>query len=273
MRSAFAAHAAKKARRAQLLARAPRGSPTIEASHARDVVRVVRAYHALLGRALAPQLRQDVDWHSLKDKARSMSEAFRATAFKTAKRLEKFSKSEAVRTLGDLASDLSDTVVGFAEDFAADAVVKLGGLLDASLDEAEGVAADALVAGEEVGTFTLEQVLRGQLSRAFQSATNMVTQGTAELNQARQVSVGVTTYVWLANHDDRVRAPSGTKNYGWHLPLDGEVCSWDDPPLTADKSTIGEACHPGDDINCRCMASPVIAEEAEQQEEEVDVAQ
>src|SRR5881392_2806 len=139
VRSAFAAHAAKKARRAQLLARAPRVSPTIEADHARDVLRVVRAYHALLSRALAPQLRQDIDWRSLKDRAREMSEAFIATAFKTAKRLEKFSKAEAVRTLGDLASDLGDTVTGFAEGFAADAATKLGGLLDASLDAAEGV--------------------------------------------------------------------------------------------------------------------------------------
>ena len=268
MRSRFAAHAAKKARRAQLLERAPRVSPTIERAHIRDVLRVVRAFHALIGRALTPQLRQDIDWRSFKDKAREMSEAFRATAFQTAKRLERFSKSEAVRTLGDLASDLSDTVSGFAENFAADAVAKLGGLLESSLDAAENAMADAIATGaEEAGTFTLEGLLEGWLSRSAQSATNQVTQASAELNQARQVSAGVTTYVWLANHDDRVRAPSGTKHYGWHLPLDGQVCNWDDPPLTADKSSSGEPCHPGDDYNCRCMASPTIPEESAGDEE------
>lgn len=255
MRSAFATHAAKKARRAQLLARAPRISPTIEAAHTRDVTRVVRAYHALLDRAFAPQLRQDIDWRSLKDRAREMSEAFRATAFQTAKRLERFSKSEAVRTLGDLATDLSDSVAGFAERFADDAVVKMGGILDASLEAAEEAAASATVAGEEIGSFTLKEVLAASLSLAFQSAGNAVTQGTAELNQARHEELGITDYVWIAERDAKTRPE--------HRELDGQECSYVDPPLGADKSSSGEPCNPGEDFGCRCMASPIVRIEAE----------
>lgn len=265
MRSRFAAHAARKNRRAQLLARAPRGSPTIETAHVRDIARVMRAYHMLIARAVTPQLRQDVDWRSLKDRARELSEAFRSTALETARRMEKFSKAEAVRTLGDMASDLGDRVVGFAESFASDAIEKLNGLLDASLDAAEEVAADALLAGEEVGTFTLEGVLDSWLGRAAQSARNMVTQGTAELNQARQADMGITDYVWVATHDDKVRFE--------HLALDMQECRYDDPPLTADRSSCGEPCNPGDDWMCRCLAAPVVkAAEAEAEAGEDDEA-
>jgi SPP1 gp7 family putative phage head morphogenesis protein len=252
MRSRFAAHAAKKARRAQLLARAPRISPTIERDHTRDVTRLVRAYHSLILRAMTPQLRQDIDWRSLKDKARQMSEAFRATAFQTAQRLEHFSKSEAVRTLGDLASDLTESVGDFALDFAADAVLKLGGLLDASLEAAQDAYIEGALVGEEVGTFTLQGLLEGWLSRAGQSATNQVTQATAELNQSRQRDMGVRQYVWLAMRDGKTRYQ--------HAALDGEECSYDDPPLSADKSSSGEACHPGEDYGCRCMAAPVLTD-------------
>lgn len=263
VRSRFAAHAATKNRRAQLLARAPRISPTIETAHVRDVTRVVRAYHTLLKRALQPQLRQDADWKSLRDKAREMTQAFTATAFATARRLERYSKSEAMHTLGDLASDLPDAVGDFAQSFADDAVAKLGGLLDESLDAAEGQAVDELV-GEEQGTFTLDDVLDTWLSRAAQSARNMVTQGTAELNQERHAEMGVTEYVWLAQRDDRTRPE--------HLALDGQECSYDDPPLTAEQSSSGEACNPGDDFNCRCLASPIVRIEAEPESEDEEAA-
>lgn len=250
MRSRFGAAAAKKSRRAQLIARAPRISPTIEAAHVRDVTRVVRAYHALLKRAVQPQLRQDIDWRSLKDKARELSEAFRSTALETARRMEKFSKAEAVRTIGDLASDLPERVVSFAVNFAADAVIKVNGLLEESLSAAEDLATTAEVVGEEVGTFSLEGMLDSWLSRAAQSARNMVTQGTAELNQERHESLGITDYVWFSMHDDKVRAE--------HRALDMQECSYDDPPLTADKSSSGEACNPGDDYECRCLAAPIV---------------
>lgn len=255
MRSRFAAHAAKKSRRAQLLKRAPRISPTIEAAHIRDVLRVVKAFHALIRRSVTPQLRQDVDWRSLKDRAVKLAAAFTATALATARRMMKFSKAEAVRTMGDMASDLSDTVSGFAETFAADAVEKLGGLLDESLDAAEEVAGDALVVGEEVGTFTLDGVLEAWLSRSIQSATNMITQGTAELNQDRHEEMGVTDYVWISMIDGKTRPE--------HAALNNQECRYDDPPLKADQSSNEEDCNPGEDFSCRCQASPIVSIDAE----------
>lgn len=255
MRSRFAARAAKKNRRRQLMARAPRVSPTIEAAFVAALRRALKAFHDDIRRAYTPQVRHD-DFHTayttLAQRAKQAADAFKATAFAIAKRLEKFSKQEAVRTLGDIASDLSDTVGGFAEEFAADAVAKLGGLMEESLQDAEQAA--YAVTAEEVGSFTLDGVLEAWVSRGINSARNMVTQGTAELNQERQKEAGVDSYVWLSMHDAATRPE--------HAALDGQECNWDDPPLSASDSSSGEPCNAGDDYNCRCLASPIVRIEA-----------
>lgn len=225
--------------------------------------RALKSFHAEIRRAYEPQVRHDSfasAFLTLAARAKQLAESFRATAFQVAKRLEKFSKAEAVRTLGDIASDLPEAVAGFAETFAADAVTKLGGLMQESLDAVGETV--ALATAEEVGTFTLDNILDGWISRGINSARNMVTQGTAELNQERQTEAGVDSYVWLSMHDAVTRPE--------HAALDGQECNWDDPPLSATESSSGEPCHPGDDYGCRCMASPVInitAESASADEE------
>lgn len=71
-----------------------------------------------------------------------------------------------------------------------------------------------------------------------------------------QQSAGVARYYWKAQQDSVVRPE--------HLDLDdGEPCDWDDPPLKADKSTNEEDDHPGEDYNCRCVASPIGPDEDE----------
>lgn len=261
MRSRFAAHAAKKNRRRQLLARAPRISVAIEAAYVSALRRALKAFHAEILRAYTPQARHDsfaTAFSTLAQRAKQAAEAFRATAFQMAKRLEAFSKREAIRTLGDIASDLPAVVNGFAETFSADAVTKLGGIMEESLRDAEEAA--IAVAAEEVGTFTIDNILDGWVSRGINSARNMVTQGTAELNQARHEEAGVTDYVWLSQHDATTRPE--------HAALDGKECSYDDPPLSSSESSSGEDCNPGDDYGCRCMASPIVRMVAEAEDDE-----
>lgn len=70
-----------------------------------------------------------------------------------------------------------------------------------------------------------------------------------ELNQARQEDIGVKSYIWRTVGDERVRDE--------HADREGEQFDWDSPP---------EDGHPGEPIQCRCHAEPVIedifAEEA-----------
>lgn len=62
------------------------------------------------------------------------------------------------------------------------------------------------------------------------------------INQQRQQNLGVEEYVWRTATDDRVRPEHASKN--------GKVFRWDSPPK--------DTGHPGHDINCRCVAQPII---------------
>ncbi len=62
-----------------------------------------------------------------------------------------------------------------------------------------------------------------------------------ELTQIRQTRMGVKSYVWRTVGDERVRAS--------HMDLDGQTFTW------AEGSPEG---HPGEPINCRCVAEPVL---------------
>lgn len=69
---------------------------------------------------------------------------------------------------------------------------------------------------------------------------------TAKLNSSltrlRQESVGVEEYIWQTSGDERVRPT--------HRANDGKKFRWDKPsPITG---------HPGHDVNCRCIARPVL---------------
>ena len=64
----------------------------------------------------------------------------------------------------------------------------------------------------------------------------------AQLNQQRQADVGVTHYVWRTSEDERVR-PSHRRNNG------REFAGRSPPPATG---------HPGNDIQCRCTADPIL---------------
>ena len=65
----------------------------------------------------------------------------------------------------------------------------------------------------------------------------------ATLTRARHEEMGVTQYIWSTSGDERVRDS--------HAENDGKVFSYDNPPPTG---------NPGDEINCRCIAVPVLVE-------------
>lgn len=79
-------------------------------------------------------------------------------------------------------------------------------------------------------------------SRAKLIARDQTSKLNSALVQQRQENLGVVEYIWRTAKDDRVRPSHASKN--------GKVFRWDNPPK--------DTGHPGEDINCRCVAQPII---------------
>lgn len=85
-------------------------------------------------------------------------------------------------------------------------------------------------------------------SRAKLIARDQVSKMNGSFNEARQTSLGIDKYIWQTSGDERVRDT--------HADNDGKIFNWDDPPSTG---------HPGEDINCRCVALPYFNLDEEEQ--------
>lgn len=78
--------------------------------------------------------------------------------------------------------------------------------------------------------------------RATLIARDQTTKLNASLTKLRQQEVGVEEYIWQTSGDERVRPT--------HRANDGKKFRWDTPPKITG--------HPGHDVNCRCVARPVL---------------
>jgi SPP1 gp7 family putative phage head morphogenesis protein len=94
-------------------------------------------------------------------------------------------------------------------------------------------------------TTTLSERLRKEMGisrdRARLIARDQVSSLNAALTKVRQKQVGLDQYIWQTAQDERVRHA--------HRLRQGKTFSWDDPP---------EDGHPGEPINCRCVAIGLV---------------
>ena len=92
----------------------------------------------------------------------------------------------------------------------------------------------------------LTRVLRSNYKSSGYNLRRLTRDQTSKLigqfNQARQEQIGIIEYVWRTSQDERVRPT--------HVVKDGQLFRWDSPPP--------DTGHPGQDIQCRCRARPVI---------------
>jgi SPP1 gp7 family putative phage head morphogenesis protein len=75
---------------------------------------------------------------------------------------------------------------------------------------------------------------------------------------------GATGYIWSTADDERVREG--------HSVLDGEPFTWDNPPVTDERT--GARNHPGEDFQCRCVSLPLydaLPDEADLDAEIADI--
>lgn len=112
------------------------------------------------------------------------------------------------------------------------------------LDKVELAVTQAIVKGELSSELTKKIMEIGQSteSRAKLIARDQASKFNAALTQARHEDLGITHYRWSTSGDERVRES--------HIENDGKIFAYDDPPE--------ETGHPGHDINCRCVAIPVL---------------
>lgn len=79
-------------------------------------------------------------------------------------------------------------------------------------------------------------------NRAKLIARDQVNKFNGKLTELRQSEAGIEDYIWSTSRDERVRPTHASKQ--------GKKFSWDNPP--------SDTGHPGNDIQCRCVAMPVL---------------
>lgn len=82
-------------------------------------------------------------------------------------------------------------------------------------------------------------------SRAVLIARDQVLKLNADVTEAQHAAAGITEFVWSTSRDERVRKS--------HRDLDGKRFAYANPPLVD-----GEAATPGQPVQCRCVAIPVL---------------
>jgi SPP1 gp7 family putative phage head morphogenesis protein len=102
----------------------------------------------------------------------------------------------------------------------------------------------------------IQDVVRERLdvteSRAERIARDQVSKLNSDFNRVRQRENGIERYEWMSAADRRVRTS--------HAFLHGQIRRWSNPHPTEG--------HPGDPINCRCVARGIVADVIDGQQAE-----
>ncbi len=110
---------------------------------------------------------------------------------------------------------------------------------------------------EDIATQLQERLSVG-MSRAKLIARDQTFKANANAQQSQAEALGITHYTWRTAKDLAVRGRPGgeyEKSKENHWALEGKVFAYADPPLIPGTS---ERANPGERIQCRCTAEPVI---------------
>lgn len=113
------------------------------------------------------------------------------------------------------------------------------------LKKVENIVYQGVLTGDTSGSMIskISELNGQQMKRARLIARDQSSKLNSNLNEKRQTNLGIEEYIWQTARDgERVRES--------HREKDGEVFRWDDPPK--------DTGHSGQDIQCRCVAIPVI---------------
>jgi SPP1 gp7 family putative phage head morphogenesis protein len=130
--------------------------------------------------------------------------------------------------------------------FTKENVGLIKSITDKSVSDIEGMVQRGISSGQRFTKIRdqIEEQFDVNRRRATLIARDQVSKLNGQITMARQKASGIEHYIWRTSMDERVR-PS-------HAEKEGMEFSWDNPPE--------DTGNPGEDIQCRCTAEPVITE-------------
>lgn len=119
-----------------------------------------------------------------------------------------------------------------------------------ALLQVEGAVMRSIQTGRDLGSLTkyLKEQQGVTLRRAALIARDQNNKATAALTRARQIDLGLEEAIWQHSHAGKEPRPSHVRMDGKHYSIREGM--WDDDE--------GRYVQPGEMINCRCTARPVV---------------
>ena len=169
--------------------------------------------------------------------------ALESLAARFAKRTKAHQEIQFAKQVGESFFLPSRGVAQAVEGFVAENAALIKDLPRKALADVEGILQRAVTGGGNARDAAREIKVRLAISenRAKLIARDQIHKLNGAVNRARQTSTGVTHFRWRTMGDDRVRDS--------HEALEGQVFSW---------KTGSPEGFPGQPINCRCHAEPVL---------------
>lgn len=160
-------------------------------------------------------------------------------AFATAQQAEVFARVAAIDIF------TPELATGLYADFVSMNVDLITSIDARFFADIEAAVTDAVRTGRSTDELRREIQNRYGVSksRAELIARDQISKFNGQVTEYRQRSVGITRYMWSTSGDERVRLA--------HKELDGKIFEWSKPPAEG---------HPGEPIQCRCIAVPVFDE-------------
>jgi SPP1 gp7 family putative phage head morphogenesis protein len=245
----------RRVSRSKLEAMAPRQPRALELEYTASLVAIVRSWSAKVRRAVMPHIdayaRQDVlfgpagaAFNQLRAEVQSVERTSRA-AERMGRKIDRFAREEMQRTVAISAGDEFTTLI---DRFRRANVELVKSVQYRQLDELEALLSNAGTMSVDVLSDRIIERFAVSESRAALIARDQTLKLNSQIQQEQQKQAGVEQYVWLAIGDSRTRED--------HADLNGTTHDWSMPPVVDEET--GRRAHPGQDINCRCQAIPVI---------------
>lgn len=147
-------------------------------------------------------------------------------------------------------------------DFLEENTALITSLPSKQIQQVQAIIAPAQARGsrwEDVAK-DIEERLGVTQSRARLIARDQANKFNSVMAEVTQTSAGIEEYVWTTANDFAVRGRPGGEyedSEEDHWALRGKRFRWDSPPLIPG---TGERAHPGQRIQCRCTATPVVSD-------------